>query len=163
MKSPNRRLLTILITVIMLSFLTGNAQATTYGDNSTSMSVSIQSASYLDHDADMVEDDILTLFTISIPSGTWKSGYTVIYMVLELPSGSAFGCNLLVIGFFSHLSLTLAWYNTATEAGIYRFSVSAYMLGNSALKPGHDSLSFDPPTEGEPGSPIIEIVGVTAT
>ena len=146
----------------MLSFLPGTAQATNLSDNSDSMCVSIQSASYLDLDADMVEDDILTVFTVSIPIGARNSGWTLIYMVLELPSGLAFGCNLLVIGIYSQLSLTMGWYNTATEAGWYTFEVAAYMLGNNVLKPGFDSIVFDPPTEGEPGSPIIEIIRIVA-
>jgi hypothetical protein len=163
MRFPNRIILTIIVSVMMLSLLTGNVQATNPSGAPDSMGVSIQSASYLALDADMVEDDILTVFTISIPVGVLNTGWTLIYMVLELPSGLAYGCNLLVIGIFSQLSLTLGWHNTATQAGWYSFDVSAYMVGNNALRPGFDSIIFDPPTEGKPGSPpSIEVIVISA-
>jgi hypothetical protein len=163
MRPPNRIILTFIVAAIMLSFLTGNAQAADTRDKANSLSVSIQSASYLDLDNDMIEDDILTVFTLDVSDGAWMSQWTLISMELELPSGYTFGCNLLVIGYYSRLCLTLGWYNTAIEAGWYTFSVSACMLGANTHTSSYDSMVFDPPTEGGPGSPVLEVISVVSS
>lgn len=162
MRVPSRIILTIIVASLVLSFFPGNVQAADTYDSVNSMAVSIRLADYLDLDADGIGDDIITEFIVSVPSMTWHTGRSAIYCLLVLPSGQAFGCNILVIGFYSQLSLTLAWYNTAYESGWYTFSVAAYMIGKNVPAPGYDTMEFDPPTDGEPGSPVIQIVGVFA-
>ncbi len=163
MRPPNRIIPSIIIIAMMLSFVTGNVQATSTINTTPSMVVSIQSADYLDLDGDNSEDDIMTEFMVEVPDGSWQTGWTILYLLLELPSGLSFRCNILVIGSYSTLILILGWYNTAIEAGLYTFSVAAYMLGNNVPLPGFDNVMFDPPTPGDPGSPVIEILGIAAS
>jgi len=160
MRGQNRIILTILVASLVLSFLAGNAQATDSKEDEYSVKVSIKVADYLDLDADRLEDDILTKFIISVPVASWRSGVSIVYCLLELPSGQAFRFNILMIGCYSLLSLTLGWYNTAYEPGWYTFSVSAYIVGNDVPTAGHDTVEFDPPTEGEPGSPVVSIMEI---
>jgi hypothetical protein len=160
MKPVKRLVLTITLTLMVMSLMTGNAQAAGC-DDEDSLMVSIESADYLDLDADQVEDDILTEFTIRIPDGDWSFGVTYIWCEVELPSGLTFVCELLVIGTYSSLGLTLGWYNTAIESGWYTFRVYADTFGNNAPDPGWDTLVFDPPTDGDTGPPLIEIIEVT--
>lgn len=124
--------------------------------------VSIESADYLALGTDQIENDILTEFTLSLPNGYWVYGWTYIYCEIELPSGGYYYTELLVLASYSRLSLTLAWHNTATEIGWYTFFVYANILGQNVLRPGTDSLMFDPPTDGDAGPPLLEIIQVVA-
>jgi hypothetical protein len=161
MRGSNRIILTILVASLVLSFLAGSAQATDSKEDTFSVKVSITAADYLDLDGDQIEDDILTEFSVSVPVASWKSSISIVYCLLELPSGQAFRCNILVIGCYSLLSLTVGWYNTAYEPGWYTFCVAACIVGNDVPEPGYDMIEFDPPTEGEPGSPVISIMEIS--
>lgn len=162
MKPISKRLLTIIVALMVLSFFTGEVQASDYSDNDDSLMVSIESADYLDLDGDQIEDDIFTEFTIAVPSGDWKFDRTFVYCELVLPSGYYFNCLILMIGTYSSVTLTLGWYNTAIESGWYTIAVWAWGYGPDAPDMGLDSLVFDPPTEGEPGIPYIAIIEIVA-
>lgn len=161
MRAPRRIVLTILVASLALSLLAGNVQATNLKDDACSMTVSIRNAYYLDLDADQKEDDIVTEFIVSVPSTTPRSSLTLIHCLLELPSGRVFSCSILVLGFYSEIDLILGWYNTAYEPGWYTFSVTAYLLGSSVHAKAYDTIAFDPPTEGEPGSPVVSIMAIS--
>jgi hypothetical protein len=137
-------------------------QATDYGDSGDSLIVSIESADYLDLDGDQMEDDILTEFTITVPSGYWIFQHTYIYCELVLPSGYYFNCMILLIGTYNTVSIDLAWYNTAIESGWYDFTLWAWGEGYRAPDLGWDTVTFDPPTPGDQGDPIIDIIEIVA-
>lgn len=161
MKPISKRLLTVILALMVLSFFTGEVQATDYDDSNDSLIVSIESADYLDLDGDQMEDDIITVFTLEVPDGDWEFHRTLIYCKLVLPSGYYFSCVILVYGTYNRFTLTLGWYNTAIEAGWYSFALCAYGIGYNPPEPGFDSIIFDPPTAGEPGSPVIEIIAIS--
>ena len=163
MKPISKRLLTILLALMVLSFFVGEVQAAGYEDEDDSLIVSIESADYLDLDGDLLEDDIITEFTISVPKGDWEFDKTYVYCEIILPSGTYFNCILLVIGTYSSFTLTLGWYNTALESGWYTFNLFAWGRGDDAPEMGTDSLVFDPPTDGLPAlPPSIEIIDISA-
>ncbi|TFH00563.1 MAG: hypothetical protein E4H14_19525 [Candidatus Thorarchaeota archaeon] len=162
MKAISKRILTIILAMMVLSLFVGEVQATNYNENDDSLIVSIESADYLDLDGDQLEDDILTEFTITVPQGDWDFRYTYIYCELVLPSGYYFNCLILMIGTYNSVTLTLGWYNTAIESGWYTFSLWAWGYGHVAPGLGSDSIVFDPPTEGDPGLPFIEIIQMVA-
>ena len=161
MKTISKRILTIVIALMVLSFFTGEVQATSYDDDD-SLIVSIESADYLDLDADQMEDDILTEFRITVPTGNWNFRYTYIYCELVLPSGYYFNCMILLIGTYNSVSLSLGWYNCAIESGWYTFSLWAWGEGHDAPNLGYDSVIFDPPTPGDEGDPFIDIIQIIA-
>ena len=160
MRRAKQTALALVLAMMVLSFLTGGVQATGDQGEDDALVVSIESAGYLDLDGDQIEDDILTEFTISVPKGDWEFRHTYIYCLLELPSGYFFECALLAIGTYEWVTITLAWYNTAIEAGWYVFTTCAWALGENTPGPGGASIVFDPPTEGNPAPPVIEVVGV---
>ena len=163
MKPISKRLLTILLALMVLSFFVGEVQAAGYEDEDDSLIVSIESADYLDLDGDLLEDDIITEFTISVPIGDWEFDRTYVYCEIILPSGIYFNCILLVIGTYSSFTLTLGWYNTALESGWYTFNLFAWGRGDDAPEMRTDSLVFDPPTDGLPAlPPSIEIIDISA-
>ena len=160
MKPSSRILLTSLVALMVFSLCVGNAEAT--GDNEVdSWQVDIRSALYLDLDSDMMEDDVLTEYALTVPDGDWRFYVTCIYSRLTLPSGQYFEHRLLVIGQFSTLGITLGWYNTATESGWYTYEVYAWSYGADTPESGCDDILFDPPTGGDPGVPIVDILNVT--
>jgi len=152
----------VILAIMVLSLFTGEVQATDYGDTGDSLMVSIESADYLDLDGDQIEDDILTEFTVAVPQGDWDFERTYVYCELVLPSGYYFNCLILVIGTYSSFTLTLGWYNAAIESGWYTFVLGAWGSGHDAPGLGTDSLVFDPPTKGDPGTPTIEIIDIIA-
>jgi len=162
MKPISKRIITVILALMVLSFFTGEVAATDYGGSNDSLMVSIESADYLDLDGDQIENDILTEFTITVPQGEWEFLHTYIYCELVLPSGCYFNCLILLIGTYSSVSLSLAWYNTAIESGWYSFSLWACGYGTNAPETGYNTIQFDPPTEGEPGMPSIAIIGIVA-
>ena len=162
MKAISKRILTIILALMVLSFFTGEVRATSYDENDDSLIVSIESADYLDLDGDQIEDDILTEFTITVPTGDWNFARTYVYCEIVLPSGYYFNCLILMIGTYNSVTVTLGWYNTAIESGWYTFSLWAWGYGHDAPGMGSDSLVFDPPTEGEPAPPSIEIITIVA-
>ncbi|MGY5880069.1 MAG: hypothetical protein RTV31_07445 [Candidatus Thorarchaeota archaeon] len=162
MKPISKRILTIVLAMMVLSFFTGEVQAADYGDSGDSLIVSIESADYLDLDGDQMEDDILTEFTIAVPAGNWNFYYTYIYCELVLPSGYYFNCLILLIGTYNSVSIDLAWYNTAIESGWYDFTLWAWCSGFDAPDLGWDTVTFDPPTPGDEGIPEIAIIEIIA-
>lgn len=162
MRRAKRIALALALAMMVFSLFTGGVQATGGMGEDDALVVSIESAEYLDLDGDQIEDDILTEFTIAVPEGDWEFRHTYIYCLLELPSGYYFECALLAIGTYQWVTITLAWYNTAIEAGWYVFTTCAWALGEYAPDPGIASMVFDPPTEGNPAPPVIEIVCVTS-
>ena len=162
MKPISLRILSIILAFMVLAFFIGEVQATNNDDDDDSLMVSIESADYLDLDGDQIEDDILTEFTVAVPQGDWDFERTYVYCELVLPSGYYFNCLILVIGTYSSFTLTLGWYNTAIESGWYTFFLGAWGSGDDAPGLGTDSLVFDPPTKGDPGTSTIEIIEVIA-
>ncbi|MHA1769258.1 MAG: hypothetical protein ACTSV3_05340 [Candidatus Thorarchaeota archaeon] len=160
MKPMKPLVLATVVAMVIVSLFTGGVQATTAGDDNDSLVVSIDSATYLDLDGDLAEDDILTVFTISVPHGDWVFQITYAYCRLVLPSGSYFECTILIVGTYSTITIGLGWYNTAVESGWYHFGLYAWANGPYAPGPGVCTTSFDPPTEGNPGPPVVEIVDV---
>ena len=160
MRPAKRIALALALAMMVLSLVTGGVQATSDLSDDDTLVVSIESADYMDLDGDLIEDDILTEFTIRVPEGDWQFRHTYIYCLLELPSGYYFECALLAIGTYEWVTITLAWYNTAIESGWYTFTTCAWAIGENAPDPGVASTIFDPPTEGNPAPPVIEIVGV---
>ena len=160
MKPISKRILTVIVALMVLSFFTGEVQAADYGDTDDSLMVSIESADYLDLDGDQMDDDIFTEFTIAVPEGDWDFDYTYIYCKLVLPSGNYFHCLFLMIGSYNSVTITLAWYNTALESGWYTFSLWVWGCGPNAPEMGYDTLDFDPPEVGDPGIPSVEIIRI---
>ncbi|MGY5871904.1 MAG: hypothetical protein RTV72_06655 [Candidatus Thorarchaeota archaeon] len=163
MKPISKSILTVILTMLVLSFFTGGVAATDYDDDDDSLIVSIESADYLDLDGDQLEDDILTEFTIAVPKGDWQFSRTFVYCELVLPSGYYFNFLIILIGSYNSVAITVGWYNTAIESGWYDFAVWSLGLGPKAPSLGFDWVTFDPPTEGEPGTPSIEIIEILAT
>ncbi len=160
MKPSSRILLTSLVALMVFSLCIGNAEA--ISDNEVdSWQVDIETAIYLDLDSDTMEDDVLTKYTLTVPDGDLRFHVTYIYSRLTLPSGQYFYHLLLVIGQFSKLCIVLGWYNTATESGWYTYEVYACSFGEHAPDSGSDDIIFDPPTEGDPGVPIVSILNAT--
>jgi hypothetical protein len=164
MKPISKSILVVITAMMLFSLFIGDVQATDYGDAGNSLIVSIESADYLDLDGDQIEDDILTEFTITVPDGNWIFDMTYVYCELVLPSGYYFNCLLLIIGNYNSVTLTLGWYNTAIESGWYTFSLYSWGYGYYAPEMGSDSIIFDPPTEGGPGSPppSIEVIQISS-
>jgi hypothetical protein len=150
--------------IMVLSLFTGEVQATDSDGTGDSLIVSIESADYLDLDGDQIEDDILTEFTITVPEGNWVFDRTYVYCELVLPSGYYFNCLILIIGNYNSVTLSMGWYNTAIESGWYTFSLCSWGYGRYSPDIGSDTIVFDPPTEGGPGSPppSIEIIQISA-
>lgn len=162
MKPISKRILTIILAMMVLSFFTGKVQATNYDESDDSLIVSIESADYLDLEGDQIENDILTEFMITVPSGYWSFQTTYIYCELVLPSGYYFNCMILLIGTYNSVSIDLAWYNTAVESGWYDFTVWSWGVGRNAPDLGWDTVAFDPPGPGGPDIPGIEIIEIVA-
>ena len=162
MKPISKKLLTIILAFMVLSLFVGEVRADD-DKSDDSLIVSIESADYLDLDEDQIEDDIIIEFTIEIPRGDWDFHHTFVYCELTLPSGYYFQGLILISGTYSSLSITLGWYDTAIESGWYTIDIWACGLGPDAPDLGHDSLIFDPPTDGNPSSPpLIEIIEIIA-
>jgi hypothetical protein len=162
MKPIGKRLFSLILALMVLSLFTGEVQAADYGGWGDSLIVSVESADYTDLDNDLVEDDILTEFSISVPYGDWNFQHTYIYCELVMPSGNYFNCLLLLIGSYNSVTISLAWYNTASESGWYTFSLWSWGEGFNAPDLGYDSVVFDPPTEELPGLPTLEIIDIIA-
>jgi hypothetical protein len=162
MKPISKRILTVILALMVLSFFTGEVTAKDYSSSGDSLMVSIESADYLDLDGDQMENDILTEFTITVPQGDWDFHYTYIYCELVLPSGNYFNCMILLIGTYNSVTLCLGWYNCALESGWYTFSLWSWGDGRDAPNLGHDSVVFDPPTPGNEGDPFIDIIQIIA-
>ncbi|MFW9786927.1 MAG: hypothetical protein ACFFE2_11940 [Candidatus Thorarchaeota archaeon] len=160
MRPTKRLVLLVTVTLMMLSLFAGPVHAHGDDNDDASLMVSIESADYLALDADQIENDIITEFTITLPDGEWSFGMTYIYCEIELPSGLTFYCEIVAIGSYNTLGLVLGWHNTAIETGWYTFRVFARVYGNHVPDSGYDSFAFDPPTDGDPAPPVIEIIEV---
>jgi hypothetical protein len=159
MKSQRRIIFSTLVVLMVFSLFVGPTNA--ISDNEESWQVDIVDAEYLDLDSDMAEDDVRTKFEVEVPSGEWTVRYTYIYAQLTLPSGYYFDYSILVVGEFSKLTLTLGWYNSAIESGWYSFRVDVFSFGGNTPDSGYDSVLFDPPTDGDPDVPLVEILDAT--
>ncbi len=162
MKPISKRLFSIILALMVFSLITGEVQAADNGGWDDSLVVSVESADYMDLDNDLVDDDILTEFSITVPSGDWDFQHTYVYCELVLPSGCYYNCLILLIGTYSSVTISLAWYNTATESGWYTFTLWSWGEGFNAPDLGSDSVVFDPPTEKVPGLPGLEIIDIIA-
>ncbi|MGY5875460.1 MAG: hypothetical protein RTU30_06925 [Candidatus Thorarchaeota archaeon] len=158
MKPSSRPLMIILVALMVITLSIGNVEAS---PNDDALQVDITTATYLDLDDDSAEDDVITAFSIDVPTGDWDIGMTFIYCYLELPSGLAFDAFLMLRGDFSSVTVTLGWYNTAIESGWYYFGVYAWSLGSDVPDSGFSEIIFDPPTDGVPGDPVIHIINST--
>ncbi len=119
--------------------------------------VRVTQAQYLDIDNDGFQDDILTAFDITVSDTAVSFMTTYVYCYLILPSGSAYLVSFGIIGQYQHLAITLSWYNTVTESGWYTFIVYTEIpVGQYRYYSTH-SVTFDPPTGGDPGPPVVGI------
>ena len=163
-----RALRIAILTLAMIAFLMVTpARATVVGtpaaDSPSIVGVNVTGAGYADLDDDCDCDDIHTSFTINVYDSTLDFQLTYIYCFLVLPSGDVYYVRLTVIGRYSSLSVDLAWYNMVTESGWYRFIVYAEIPYYHFTLATHDDVTFDPPTDGNPGPPLVSILSVTAS
>ncbi len=129
------------------------------------VSVSILLADYQDIDGDMLKDDIITKFRVTVDRRACCFDLSYAYCQLRLPSGTTYIVALMITGQYSTVTITLGWINLASTSGWYRFTVNAevfdYLRGVSLW--GYDSVDFDPPTEGSPGPPLVKVLSAAFT
>ncbi len=125
--------------------------------------VTILTAQYCDIDSDLVDDDILTTFRVTVNRYTCIFDQSYVYCILRLPSGATYLLILKVIGQYSTMTIKLGWLNLAYIRGWYHFTVNAEILdrlrGTSLW--GYSEVLFDPPTEGSPGPPLVKILSTS--
>lgn len=161
MKLTSKTCMSILLVLMISMMLPGQVQAST--EDNDSLLVSITRAEYLDLDLDERSDDILTEFDIEIPSGEWDICMTIIFCELILPSGHTFYFITSIHGDYIKIETSLGWYNCAIEEGWYLIRVHAMTAGPNAPGYGYGETLFDPPEDGNPGSPVVDILNQTIT
>jgi len=160
MISLRRLLVFALVAACFLAMVPNQARADGSGQKDDPLQVVIKNADYCDLDRDGSEDDIVTTFRITVLSDEVVFKRTQIYCHLILPSGSGFILVIGVKGEYRQLTLTIGWLNVVTESGWYTFSVLSFLIGESNIYYGSSSVAFDPPTGGDPGPPLAEILTV---
>jgi hypothetical protein len=161
MRTLTRILIIALIASCMFAIVPNQVRA---NENSQSDSRSVQlvviSAGYLDLDHGGSPNDVLTDFQIRILSSDYMFHSTKIYSFLTLPSGKTFSVAISFKGPYSSLELVIGWLNVATESGWYTFSAFAFLSGGPNDGFAFAVATFDPPTGGDPGPPLIGTMSV---
>jgi len=161
---PLRRMLVlVLVTACLLAMVPSQARADgshDKGEETDCVQVVIKNAEYCDLDGDGSQDDIETAFRIKVLSDEVVFKKTEIYCFLTLPSGRAFVVGIAFKGAYLQLALVIGWLNVVTESGWYTFSTFCFLIGDSAIYCAYSSVAFDPPTGGDPGPPLAEILSI---
>jgi hypothetical protein len=129
-------------------------------DDKTCLQVVIKSANYCDLDNDGSPDDVSTRFQISVVADDIVFHKSQIYCFLSLPSGKTFALGISVKGTYVSLAFVIGWLNVVNQSGWYVFSVCALLFGGPSDYFAYSSIAFDPPTGGDPGPPLIQIMSV---
>ncbi len=157
-----RLLLLVMIVVASVSFVTPASAAGRRSCRATWFNVIAERGEYVDLDADGVRDDAVTGLFIEVYCPACFT-LTDVYCYLVLPSGDAYLFIVTIVGTYRHVHLNVGWYNVITEPGWYRFLVYTEIECGQTTYWSADSLAFDPPTEGNPGPPLAEVLSFTAT
>ena len=143
----------ITVIVIIIGFSVFIPQVSAHS-NCGDFKVELISGSYHDLDADGYVDDIKTVFSIEAEDYVQV---THVYTRLVLPSGLMFDFYIIIIGNFQEIVITIGWFNCLRESGWYYSDVYAETSGSRMAS---DWILFDPPTEGIPGGPSIDIIDI---
>ena len=147
-----RSFIAIIVVIIGLSAFV--PQASAHPSDDDDFEVEFISGSYHDLDADGYVDDIKTVFSIEADDYVHV---TYVYTRLFLPSGMMFDLHIFIIGNFQEIVITIGWFNCLRESGWYYSDVYTETAGSDMAS---DWILFDPPTEGIPGGPSIDIIDV---
>ena len=151
------RIAILCIVVISIAFVKPVSAESTDPVPATWFTTTILDAGYLDIDGDGMADDIATSFKIEVMNTDIPFSITDILCYLITPSGDGYAVQITVIGHYKCIQIGLAWYNTVTESGWYTFMVYTEITVYHQHYYSYDELSFDPPTEGNPGPPLVEV------
>jgi len=153
----------LLVAIVVSLFLVVPASAARgQSQEATWFRVTADNGEYLDLDADGAADDIVTTLSIHILCPVCFD-HTDVYCYLCLPSGDAYLFIVTIIGTYTHIEMDVGWYNVVTDSGWYTFIAYTEIDCGCTSYWSLDSLTFDPPTEGNPGPPVVGVLSLTVT
>ncbi|NWF95663.1 MAG: hypothetical protein HXY34_05940 [Candidatus Thorarchaeota archaeon] len=153
-RSVRRALVILMATVTLVALLPSSAAAL---PTQPPVDVVVLNANYLDLDRDGMSDDVLSRFSVSVSSSVvFTTSY--LYCFLEKPSGETHLYIIKVIGSYSKITIDLGWFDGANEKGWYWFYVYAEVIDRGYSRWDYDQLNFDPPTEGRPAPPRVDVL-----
>lgn len=163
-----KRFILVFILVCIAFALPSSAECFSFNPREdVEIDATIDYANYLDLDADDRADDVLTICTVLASTGGEDISFTLIGAAVTLPSGRMYHHLVQVEGGYNTITVSIYWFNIATESGWYRFDVLAFAFTGSSFDYAYATVDFDPPEGGDPGPPLTEkaiiISNVTGT
>ncbi len=154
MRKSTNTIIGFSIFVLLMLVPASYAAETTVQSNSSTLTIRITDAYYLDASGDGFMDDAEVLFNID----TYSNGRTQfqLYFTLTLPSGRQVQYAYHVNTVLTYLEGSMIFHNDATESGWYNIKIEAVLLTGGASYTALD-YDFDPPGHTSGGDPDGEL------